>query len=371
MKRRFVLGVVAAAAVLLFAGCGGGPRTAPVDGEAAKGPNGSQAERANAEVIELNMNSIFAANSFLAIDAFEPWKKLVEEKTNGRVQVNLYHGGALGGSTTVLDDVKGGLYDVGAAVSVAYFYDAKEVFPFTISGLPFAFTDIESAVRVMEKFADKYANDLFQDAVLMGVVSSDPYDLFSVKPIRTMDDVQGMKVKIGGKNDTEIVQAWGGIPVTIPLEEIYESLQRRTVDAALFSPVGIVDFKYYETAPYLTKLGYVNQFLLPLMNANFFNSLPDDLQTLFATELNPKLAQLMNEAFIKKLETANEEFEKLVAGRGELIRLSADELQKFKNPAKALWDGWVETANEKGYPGETMMRDFKQWLQEEGQPLPF
>ncbi|MED4582803.1 TRAP transporter substrate-binding protein DctP [Brevibacillus choshinensis] len=320
-------------------------------------------------VIEMNVNNVTPSTHPYATKVFEPWKKLVEEKTNGRVQVHLYHGGTLGSSKSVLQDVKGGVYDVGPAL-VPYFYDT-ELFPFTIGNLPFAFPDAKSTAKVMGKFAEKYGKESFKDVVYMGMSSSDAYELFTVKPVKFVDDMKGKKVRIPSKGEVDLIQSWSGSPVSMTIEEIYEALQKGTLDAAIYTPSGAVGYKYYEVAPYMTKMGVTTTPIIPIMSKNFYNKLPDDLKKLFDDELSPKLADLLTDNYTKELDAAYAKYEKEVAGKGEIITLSSEELARFKAPAKKRWDQWVEEANKKGYHGEEMMNDFKKMLQEEGLQLPF
>lgn len=79
-------------------------------------------ESASDEEYVMDINNWQPSTHHYAYNAWEPWKKMVEEKTNGRVKVNIYHGSALGKSSSVYQDIKGGLYDVSLLVT-NYFYD--------------------------------------------------------------------------------------------------------------------------------------------------------------------------------------------------------------------------------------------------------
>lgn len=159
---------------------------------------------------------------------YEPWKKYVEEKTNGRVKVNIYHGGTLGGSGSVYQDVKGGIYEVGLVVA-NYFYD-MDFFPYTVGSLPFAFTSSESTHDVLGEFAAKYTKDKLTDIVVMDATSPDAYDIFANKPIRSVDDLKKLKMRVNGKSEPAFVESLGGVPVSLVTEGIYEGLEKKTID---------------------------------------------------------------------------------------------------------------------------------------------
>ena len=139
------------------------------------------------KIYELNVSNFQPSTHHYVYNVFDPWKELVEEKTDGRVKVNLYHGGTLGKSNSILEDISGGIAELGVVIST-YYYDS-DFFPYTIGNLPFAFPDSVVGSEIMTKFGEKYAVDSFKDEVhyLGGSYVTDPYNLFSTKPIRKIE----------------------------------------------------------------------------------------------------------------------------------------------------------------------------------------
>jgi TRAP-type transport system periplasmic protein len=321
------------------------------------------------KVIEMDVSNYNPSTHSWGSNVYEPWKKYVEEKTNGRVKVNVYHGGALGGSGSVYQDVKGGLYDVGLVVA-NYFYDTG-FFPYTIGSLPFAFDSSESAHNVLGEFAQKYTENKLTDIVVMGATSTDAYDIFSSGPVRSVDDLKKLKMRVNGKSEPAFVDALGGVPVSLVTEEIYEGLEKGTINTAFYTPIGSIGMKMFEPAPYVTKLGVSVTPLVPVMNKDFFNELPDDLKKLFEEDLNPKFAELFTQNYTNLLEESYKTLEKEVSGKGEIITLSDEEMKNFKEAGNTAWDAWIKDANAKGYDGEKMVEEFSKMLEEEGYPTPF
>lgn len=329
--------------------------------------NNSKEDVAKEEIIEINVNNIVSSTSHVAKNAFEPWKKLVEEKTNGRVKVNLFHGATLGGPTSVWQDINGGLYDVSIALPT-YFYDT-ELFPYTIGMLPFAIPDPETGRKVMTKFSEKYGEKAIADsnAVIMSALSTDGYDLFSVKPITSSEDIKKLRMRTSGKADLDIAKAWGATPVSIDLSQLYEAMEKNMLDVSHYTPLGSIGLKLYEVAPVLTKVGMYSGVVTLVMNKDFYNNLPDDLKKVFDDELFPAIGDLLSGSYLKESETAYKVYEE----KGEVNTLPEKEMEKLKAATKGIWNEWVVSANQKGYPGEQMMNDFKEMLSEEGVELPF
>jgi len=320
-------------------------------------------------VIELDINNWTSSTHHYAYNVYEPWSELVEEKTDGRVKVNIYHGSALGKSSSVYQDVSGGLYDVGLIVA-NYFYDTG-FFPYTVGNLPFAFEGSEEAANVLSEFGEKYAKEDLSDIKVLPATSTDGYDLFSTKPIKTVEDLKNKKMRVNGKSEIALVESLGAVPVSLSTEDTYEGLQKSTIDTSFYTPIGAAGLKYFEPAPYVTKLGVSVTPVIPIMNKEFYESLPEDLKTIFDEELNPRLTEMFTESYEKELEASYEVLEKEVADRGEVITLADEELAKFKGMAEKSWKAWIADANDKGYPGEEMAEELFKMLEEAGYPAPY
>src|SRR5699024_2631893 len=125
------------------------------------------------EVYELNINNWNSSTHHFAENVFEPWKELVEDKTDGRVEVNIHHGSSLGSASSVYEDVEGGLYEMSLLVTT--YADDTDFFPYTIGSLPFAFENPKDASKVMTEFADEFVD--ISDVVVLDPTSTDPYDI--------------------------------------------------------------------------------------------------------------------------------------------------------------------------------------------------
>lgn len=307
-----------------------------------------------------------------AVNSFEPWVKLVEEKTQGRVKITLHHGGALGTSKAVLNDVKGGAYQIGLLIPT-YYYDTP-LFEILIGELPFAISSPELGRRVMTEFLGKYDSGSLKKLKLksMGILASDPYALFSTSPVRTVGDLKGLKVRTS-KVWVPIVKAWGGVPTPMQPEEAYTALDRGTLDVMSYGTSGALSWKYFEVAPYVTRLVSPVTMLAMVMNQGFYDKLPSDLQKLFDEELNPALINMMVATYVKGEDEALKKMAQYFKdkGKGEVIDPTPSQMAGFIKPAKAEWASWVAEADKRGLPGEAMMADFKKILGKNGVELPF
>lgn len=356
MKKVYLLSTIVLIFVIMLVGCNSENKE-------------SESSNSEDEVFELNINNWAPSTHHFAGNVYEPWKKLVEEETDGQVIVNIYHGSSLGESESLYQDVRGGTYEVGVAVA-NYFYDT-DFFPYTIGSLPFALGGTQAGADILPEFAEKYAHEDLDDVIIMGETASDGYDLFSSKPIRKAEDLKGLKMRVNGKSENAFVKALGATPVNITAEDTYDGLQKGTIDTTFYSPVAGVGLKFIEPAPYLSEMRVTASPIVPIMNKEFYEGLPEDLQKLFAEELNPKLTDLFTESYLSELDNSLEVLAEETEGRGEIITFEDEDFEVFESAGKEAWDVWKEDAEKKGYPAEEMIEDYFEMLEEEGYPLPY
>src|SRR5690625_1875691 len=135
--------------------------------------------------------------------AAKPWIEYVSEKTNGSIEVSYQSGAVLGSSGQVMEDVGGGVYDIGHAINLTWV--DTPLFKTSIVDLPFAFSNADDhlqAYNVAKRYVNEYALDSYEELgvkfMSMGVI--DPNIILSKEPIRNMDDLKGKKVRVASKS---------------------------------------------------------------------------------------------------------------------------------------------------------------------------
>ncbi len=179
------------------------------------------------------------------------------KRTNGAVQVKLFHGGTLGGSTEMIDLVGEGAVDIGNFVA-SYVFSRVPMQGFF--AMPLTYPDIESVTRLTRlgwEKSKKMQDDLKKNNLYpfnfrgLAVVH-----LISKKPIRSMADLKGLKIRSFGAIYPKILKKLGAVPVNLQFHEVYEGLQRGTVDAAITSYGVAFAYKNFEVAKYLSDISF-------------------------------------------------------------------------------------------------------------------
>jgi len=336
----------------------------------SNGTSGSSDEKEK-EVYEFNVGNFGSSTANIGANILEPWAKTVEEKTDGRVKLNLFHGGTLGGASSVLTDVKGGVADISYMFS--HYYADTEMFPLTLGDLPFQVKadDVPKYGEIIKKFTEPYHDEMFKDVVSLGFSTGSPSYIFVNKPVNKLEDFKGMKMRAAGKSDVEDIKAWGAVPVSVSAQELYDSLAKGVIDGAFTSATQYRDMSLFEVAPYFIEIPYKVIQVMPIMNKASYDKLPDDIKTIFQEELIPELEGLFNKYLTEDSKSAVEELKETLKKDGEVIQFKNEELERLQALSKSAWDQWLKDAEEKGYNGEEMMTQYEQTVKDLGFPVPF
>lgn len=163
--------------------------------------------------------------------AMTEFAKLVEERTDGRIQVKIYPNGQLGSETESMEQLMAGVISMTkiSAPGLATYNEAYHTF-----GLPYIFDDTEDFYNVMDSndmrdFSLSTSDDGF---VTLTYYTSGSRSFYTKnKAIRTPDDLKGLKIRVQDmKSQTDMLTALGGIPVAMSYGDVYTSLQTGIID---------------------------------------------------------------------------------------------------------------------------------------------
>ncbi|MCG8482119.1 MAG: TRAP transporter substrate-binding protein DctP, partial [Clostridia bacterium] len=168
----------------------------------------------------------------------------------------------------------------------------------------------------------------------------------SNKPIRTLEDFQGLKIRVmESPMDIEGVRVLGANPTPISFAEVYSALQLNMVDGQQNPIVIINSNKFYEVQKYLTLSNHTVVVDIVASNPDFWDSLSHEDQE----KLN-KVFLKVNALIIEQqgVQTAEALEEIKAAGTTEIIELSAEEKEKFIEASAKAEDKFIELAGENG-----------------------
>jgi tripartite ATP-independent transporter DctP family solute receptor len=209
------------------------------------------------------------------------FKEDLEAASSGRIEVELYFDGVLGTEAEVLDMVRlgtvqgcrGGLFERANPMFLLY-------------TLPFLFTDADDMTKLIR---GPYGRAINEGALengfyipATGVAGGMRNVTNSVRPIYTVEDIRGLKMRTPPIDMTiRTFEALGANPQQVAYTETYMALSTGVVDGQENPFSNIVDMKFYEQQEYLSLLNWQVHPDPLYVNPDWYDSLPSDLQEVF------------------------------------------------------------------------------------------
>ena len=359
---RFVrgLGLVLLTGVIVFgiAGCG---QKAPESAKPAAPAQPAEPAKAPeaAKPIELTY-SIFFPPTHIQCQTAEAWAKEVEKRTENRVKITLFPGGSLTKAPQCYEGVVNGISDIG----MSCFAYTRGRFPL-LEGvdLPLGYPNGLTATRIATEMVQKYEPKETADTHVLYIHAHGPGILASKKPVRTLDDLKGLKVRATGLS-AKIVESLGGAPVAMSQPETYEALQKAVVEATFCPIETLKGWKQGEVIECVTDtsvIGYTTAMFV-VMNLDKWNSLPPDIQEVITAVSQEWVTEHGN-----AWDQADAEGAEFVKGlKREMIALPEEEQQRWKAGVQPVLDEYVEKTKAAGLPGDALLKDIQARLAQSG-----
>ena len=225
-----------------------------------------------AQTVTLKLNSPAPPRSYLHSGVFGPWAKAVEADSGGTLKIELFYGGTLGGFPVTYDRVIDGVADVGFILTSMAGGKLKQQ---DVASLAYETdTSTEAAVALWNLFEKGVTAPEFSQVKPLGIWVFPNAALHSNKPVKTLDDVKGLKIIAGNLSAAKIATALGGTPVTFRPDQAYQAVSRGTVDAVLMPFTGMAVFKVNEVTKYHLDEALGSDSALFFMNKQKYASLP-------------------------------------------------------------------------------------------------
>jgi C4-dicarboxylate-binding protein DctP len=272
--------------------------------------------------------------------AAETFKEKLEKESDGRIKVELYPNGQLYGSDReAIEAVQLGNIEmtIPAVAPLASFNEKFMVFD-----LPFLFNNNEAAYKALDgELGQELMKDLEENNIKGLVFGENGFRHMSNNkgPIESPEDIEGQKFRtLENPLHTDTFKAFGANASPFAFGELYTALQQGTYDA-MECPVSLYyTNKFYEVQDYLSMTGHVYAATALLMNNDFYNELPEDLQKLI-TEASEEyreeqrgLAQKQDVEFLEKLKESGM----------KVNELTDEQRDKFRDAASSVYDKYVD-----------------------------
>lgn len=287
-----------------------------------------------------------ASPDFHMHKALLEFKSILEERSNGEFEVEIFPSGQIAGDTGMVEAVQSGIAEI--AVEPPSFL-AKWDPAFEVAELPFIYPSKEVAFEVLNSAAGDQLLNRLPDLGLIGLgwmEMGERHITNNVRPIETPEDLEDIKLRTM-KVPTHITsfEALGANPTPMNFGEVYAALQVGAIDGQENPVSHIYTQKFYEVQDYLSLTGHVLGLYLPVMNIDFYQSLSEAEKELInqsmreAIEFDKDLVGDMEKQYLEEIED----------GGTEINRLSSDQKAEFIEAMKPVSDDLRERVGEEVY----------------------
>jgi TRAP-type C4-dicarboxylate transport system substrate-binding protein len=255
-----------AAAGLLLTACAGEAGNAGTDPEATGFEYGASQEEVNEviadlEPVELTYQASAASPNSLMAAAAESYKDYIEERSNGQITLDVIYGQAIADYPEVYNALADGRLDLAYALPI---YDPSDYPSFdaaatAMAGLPISPVAGEAIYNAVSMDIGWQNETLLQEYEAQGVtpltpiVSSGGYYSVCAEEGVAFDDWNGRQIRVASTSHHGVVEAIGASPVSMEYVEVYEALQRGTVDCSFAQLIPSAEAGLLEVAP---NIGY-------------------------------------------------------------------------------------------------------------------
>ncbi|WP_417742277.1 TRAP transporter substrate-binding protein [Salipiger sp.] len=271
----------------------------------------------------------------------QKWADEVGKLSGGRIEIEILPIGSVVPHTDTLDAVGAGILQ-GQLTDPSYFSGKDPAFAM-MGNLVGAWSDPFEFLGFMESGG---GNELYAELVepygvkFIGAAATEPEAFVSRVPIRTVEDLKGVKLRAPEGMVYEIFSKAGAAPVSLPGSEIFSALDKGVVDAAdntVFATnqsLGMNDIANYPLYPGFHSLPMIDV----SMNKSVWDELPEDLQEILTASV--KQFSFNHIFSVRELDAAAVKEAKENPDI-EIINWSGDERAKFRRIAQQEWQNWA------------------------------
>lgn len=280
------------------------------------------------------------------------WAAHIKEQSGGRLIADIYPNGQLGPLPECVNNCVGGLTD-GFWSGVTIY---AGVFPGTeVFGLPMLGAESQEVVTAAmnemlndtEFLTGEWSN---LKVIALHSATASPLLFKAGKEIKSAADLAGLDLRLSNAYTTEWEKLLGANPVTCPINDGYEYMEKGIIDGGLFFFDQIQSSALYEQIDYLLLAETIYPLTMFCMNKDRYEALPDDLKAIidesgaWFISKAPEIYNAQKDAMIAKCEES-----------GVTVAEPSDAfVAEMTEAAKPAWDMWIKTVTDKGLDGQAI-----------------
>jgi TRAP-type C4-dicarboxylate transport system substrate-binding protein len=306
-----------------------------------------------ADPIILKFSTQNAENAWSTQHGLKPWLKMIEDDSQGTIKFELYANQTLAKGNQNWMAVKNGIADC-AWNSMSMYNGLNPLAEAeTLPGLPVA-----DSKQLVDRVWDMHesipaAQKRYEDVKLLALYPSDNNSgMHFIKPVKTLEDLKGLKVhSFGTGPSVDFLKGLGATPVPMAMPDVYMALQKGTIEGCLADWDAYVAFRTYELAKYtISNAPLGTSHFSIIMNKDKFEALPQVAKDAILKHSGREGSRWLVENFsCSGRELAKDLIDQK---KVEVYELPPAERARWVEACKPAWANWLEYAVSKGVSRE-------------------
>lgn len=315
---------------------------------------GLAATSALAQEVTLKLHQFLPAQANVPKLVLDVWADKVEADSGGRIKIERYPSMQLGGKPPeLIDQAIDGIADIVWTV-VAYTpgrFPSTEVFE-----LPFMMTNARATSRAYWEMFDKHWKGTeFKDVHILATWVHGPGLFHTKDPVESPADLQGMKIRGGGRSVNTLLTKLGATPVGMPVTAVPEGLSKGVIDGTTIPWEVTKALKVPELVHNHTEFDgtalYTLTFVLA-MNKAKYDSLPDDLRAVIDANSGVELSIFAGGTQADADGPSRQVAEDM---GNNIIVIDKAGTEEWRNLSQPIYDEWVADMQSKGIDGQALI----------------
>jgi TRAP-type C4-dicarboxylate transport system substrate-binding protein len=305
--------------------------------------------------VELKLHSFVPPTHVIWTDVLIPWAQDVAKRSDNQLTIKLYPAMQLGGRPPEL--YRQAVQGIADIIFSLPGYTSADFPMMALTELPGTATSADDGTKKLWAHFDQFLARDFPGTKVLMLWNSDSASLMSkAKPIKTLDDMKGMKIRTPSAAQSAQLDTLGATPIDMPVTQIYNNLDRGVIDATMIPMSAALDFKLIEVAKFYTidaPLGR-SPFMV-VMNKAKYDGLAPNLKKVIDDTTGLPLSLKGAAAYDKKNHEAIEAAKKT----REVIPLSSEEHKRWVAAFKPMIQKTVENSEKAGLPARGLVNAYK------------
>lgn len=306
--------------------------------------------------VTLKVHFFLPPTSFANTLFIQPWCERIAKESNNRMKCQSYPSMQLGGTPPQLfEQVRDGVADI---VWTLPGYTAGRFPSVEAFELAFMMQSPEATSKALWDHVQLHGQAEFKDVKPLAFhVHGDGVFHMAGKPVKSMADLRGLKLRAPTRLTNKFIAMLGATPVSMPVPQVGDALSKGVIDGAVVPYEVVPSVKLQELAKFHTETDpaepafYTSTFIFA-MNKARYEALPADLKKVIDNNSGQVLSGQIGKAFLQ----ADTEGRRLVPPASINV-IPAAELAAWKQIGSKLAADWVKEMDGKGLPGQKLLDD--------------